>query len=60
MITIVLLDTCQRFWWVAGVEGAFVDDSQSPLFLIYIEDYLRGVQSTLTEWIARGLKQVCR
>ena len=45
---------------VAGVEGVFVDENQSPLFLIYMEEYLRGVQSTLTEWITRGLKQVRR
>ena len=37
-----------------------MDEAQSPLFLIYMEEYLRGVQSTLTEWIVRGLKQVCR
>ena len=36
-----------------------MDEAQSPLFLIYMEEYLRGVQSTLTEWIARGLQQVC-
>jgi hypothetical protein len=56
----VVLDTCQQFWWAAGVEGVFVDEKQSPLFLIYMEEYLRGVQNTLTEWIARSLKQVRR
>ena len=43
---------------VAGPEGVFVDDSQRPLFLPHIDEYLSGVQGTLTEWTDRSLEQV--
>lgn len=38
-----------------------MDEAQRPLFLPLIDEYLRGVQATLTEWTARALDQVhCR
>ena len=35
-----------------------MDEAQRPLFLPLIDEYLRGVQATLTEWTARALDQV--
>ncbi len=35
-----------------------MDDSQRPLFLPHIDEYLSGVQGTLTEWTDRSLEQV--
>ena len=44
--------------WRAGPDGVFVDESERPLFLPYIDDYLRSVQGKLLQWNARSLDQV--
>ncbi len=42
----------------AGPDGVFVDETQRPLFLPYIDEYLRSMQGRLTEWTGRALNQV--
>lgn len=37
----------------------FVDEAGRPLFLPFMEEYLRGVQSKLSEWTTRSVDQVC-
>ena len=44
--------------WRAGPDAVFMDESERPLFLPYIDEYLRSVQGKLLQWNARSLDQV--